>query len=103
MSPGPFTGEITHFTTGLGACGEDDTGKPSILALSHLKMGTPSNTNPLCNKQVELKANGRTAYATVRDKCMECAYENVDVSEDIFIALYDDLGVGRAPITWKLI
>jgi len=102
-SPGPFTGDLTHFTTGLGACGFDDTGKGGILALSHLKMGPPSNGNPLCDRRVELRANGRVAYATVRDKCMGCAYEDVDVSEDVFIALYDDLGIGRAPVTWRLL
>ncbi|KAH6695435.1 riboflavin aldehyde-forming enzyme [Plectosphaerella plurivora] len=103
LAPGPFTGDLTHFTTGLGACGNDDTGLPGILALSHLKMGAPSNNNPLCNRRVKLEANGRVAYATVRDKCMGCAVNDVDVSEDVFKALYDDLGLGRRPVTWTLV
>ncbi|KAH6703891.1 riboflavin aldehyde-forming enzyme [Verticillium dahliae] len=102
-SSGPFEGEITHYTTGLGACGYDDTGASGIVALSHEKMGAPSNGNPLCDRRVLLSANGRTAEGKVRDKCMGCAIEDVDVSEDIFIALYDDLGIGRGSVTWELI
>ncbi|KAG7143656.1 Allergen Asp f 7 like protein [Verticillium longisporum] len=102
-SSGPFEGEITHYTTGLGACGFDDTGASGIVALSHEKMGAPSNGNPLCDRRVLLSANGRTAEGKVRDKCMGCAIEDVDVSEDIFITLYDDLGIGRGSVTWELI
>lgn len=103
MGKGPFKGDITHFTTGLGACGHDDTNKPGIVALSHKKMGARSNDNPLCDKRVKLTANGKTVYGTVRDKCMGCESEDVDVSEDLFIALYKDLGVGRAPVEWELV
>jgi hypothetical protein len=103
MSPGPFNGDITHFTPGVGACGSDDTGAGGILALSHLKMGPRSNDNPLCNRRVKLEASGKVAYATVRDKCMGCKIGDVDVSEDVFIALHGDLGIGRAPVTWTLV
>ncbi|KAM0277204.1 hypothetical protein ACHAQH_005987 [Verticillium albo-atrum] len=102
-SPGPFNGDLTHYTTGLGACGFDDTGASGIIALSHEKMGEQSNGNPLCNRRVRLSAKGRAVEGTVRDKCMGCRIEDIDVSEDLFMALYDDLGVGRGPVTWELI
>ncbi|KAM0321992.1 hypothetical protein ACHAQA_009733 [Verticillium albo-atrum] len=103
LAPGPFNGELTHYTTGLGACGHDDTGAPGIIALSQEKMGAPSNGNPLCDRRVRLSANGISVEGTVRDKCMGCKKEDIDVSEDLFIALYGDLGIGRAPVSWELI
>lgn len=81
---------------------QDNTGRHGIVALSHFKMCSLSNNNPLCNRRVRLHANGKTVEGTVRDKCMGCAKDDIDVSPDMLSALYD-LGVGRAPVTWELI
>ncbi|KAL2758996.1 hypothetical protein ACRALDRAFT_1069142 [Sodiomyces alcalophilus JCM 7366] len=102
MSKGPFKGDLTYYDTGLGACGFNDAGRRGIVALSQHKMGALSNNNPLCNRRVRLHANGKTVEGVVRDKCMGCAKGDIDVSRDMFAALYD-LGVGRAPVTWELI
>ncbi|ROT41139.1 hypothetical protein SODALDRAFT_330846 [Sodiomyces alkalinus F11] len=104
MFKGPFKGDLTFYDTGLGACGFNDTGRHGIVALSHHKMGTASNNNlnPHCNRRVRLRANGKTVEGIVRDKCMGCAKEDIDVSPDMFAALYD-LGVGRARVTWEVI
>ena len=98
-----YHGDLTHYTVGLGACGFDDGGKDrseNIVALSHLLMGTQSNGNPYCDKTVTITANGKSITGVVRDKCMGCAMENIDVSEKMFLELFGDLGVGRDTVTW---
>lgn len=99
-----YSGEITYYTVGMGACGEDDTGKDNsenIVALSHLMMGTQSNGNPMCGKTITITANGKTATAVVKDKCMGCAEDDIDVSEKVFDQLFGGLGGGRMPCTWS--
>lgn len=96
-------GDLTHYTVGMGACGFDDSGKDrteNILALSHAFMGEQSNGNPLCGKTVTIQANGKTISATIRDKCMGCMANAIDVSEKAFLELFDDLGVGRGKVSW---
>ncbi|KAL2204193.1 hypothetical protein CC79DRAFT_1277709, partial [Sarocladium strictum] len=98
------SGEITYYTVGMGACGEDDTGddqSKGIVALSHLLMGTQSNGNPMCGQTINIKANGKTATAVVKDKCMGCAEEDIDVSEMVYKQLFGGLGSGRMPVTWS--
>ncbi|OAA33410.1 Barwin-related endoglucanase [Moelleriella libera RCEF 2490] len=97
-------GDITYYAVGMGACGEDDSGKDNtgnIVALSHLMMGTQSNGNPMCGKTISITGNGKTVQATVRDKCMGCKQEDIDVSEKVYKELWGDLGSGRKPITWS--
>ncbi|KPM44746.1 hypothetical protein AK830_g1770 [Neonectria ditissima] len=97
------SGELTYYDVGLGACGEDDTGNDdteNIVALSHLLMGTQSNGNPMCGKTITIKSNGKTATATVRDKCMGCDYDNIDVSRKVYEALWGGLGTGRTKAEW---
>ncbi|KAB5577661.1 allergen Asp F7 [Coniochaeta sp. 2T2.1] len=98
-----FTGELTYYAVGMGACGWDDTGKDNqyIVALSHLLMGAQSNGNPKCGKKINISLNGKTIEAEVRDKCMGCAENNIDVSEGAFVALTGDTGVGRTSVEWS--
>ncbi|WYZ35195.1 hypothetical protein EsH8_I_001471 [Colletotrichum jinshuiense] len=103
-SPGPFTGDITFFNPALGACGWTDNDNSMIVALSHIKMGTQSNGNPLCGRKVRIEAEGNSVEVTVTDKCMGCAENDIDVSPAVFQQLLGDLGRGRVgDITWRLI
>ncbi|KAK1530645.1 allergen Asp F7 [Colletotrichum costaricense] len=100
------TGDLTYYAVGLGACGEDDSGKDNtenIVAVSHLVMGAQSNGNPYCGKKVQITCNGKTTTATVRDKCMGCEADAIDVSEKAFLELFGSLGVGRGTVEWKFL
>ncbi|PHH68869.1 hypothetical protein CDD80_7170 [Ophiocordyceps camponoti-rufipedis] len=102
--PGKFSGQITYYTVGMGSCGFDDTGKDqtgNIVAISWAKMGTQSNGNPMCGQTISIHANGKTVQATVRDKCMGCSENNIDVNEKIFKELFGSLDGGRLPVTWS--
>ncbi|CAK7198202.1 hypothetical protein SEUCBS139899_000860 [Sporothrix eucalyptigena] len=98
-----YTGDMTYYTVGVGACGNDQTGDDlteNIVAINVEQMGSLSNDNPMCGKTITIQANGNTATATVQDKCMGCAYGAIDVSEKVFLAIFGDLSVGRAEVTW---
>ncbi|EEU45161.1 uncharacterized protein NECHADRAFT_123159 [Fusarium vanettenii 77-13-4] len=97
------TGEFTYYDIGMGACGDDDSGKDeseNIVALSHLLMGTVSNGNPMCGKTITIKANGKTTTAVVKDKCMGCAVNDIDVSKKCFKEISGDLDAGRIEVEW---
>jgi hypothetical protein len=98
-------GEITYYDLGLGACGEDDSGKDNtgnIVALSHLLMGEQSNGNPMCGQTVTITANGKSVQGIVRDKCMGCEKDDVDVSRKMFKELFmGTLEAGRKPMSWS--
>lgn len=96
-------GELTYYTVGQGACGENDSGadnSENIVAISHLLMGTLSNDNPMCGKTITISANGKTATATVKDKCMGCNMFDIDVSEKVFETLWGNLDAGRTTVSW---
>ncbi|KAG5988094.1 hypothetical protein E4U52_006922 [Claviceps spartinae] len=101
---GTYKGDITYYAVGLGACGQDDSGKDNsanIVALSHLMMGTQSNGNPMCGKTITIYGNGKSTTATVLDKCMGCNHNDIDVSEKVYKELYGSLESGRMPISWS--
>ena len=101
---GSHKGDITYYQIGMGACGEDDSGKDdsvSIVALSHLLMGQQSNGNPYCGKTITIYGNGKSTTATVKDKCMGCKEDDIDVSEKVYKELWGGLGTGRMPVSWS--
>ncbi|KAM3522402.1 hypothetical protein MY4038_008640 [Beauveria bassiana] len=101
---GGHSGEITYYAVGPGACGPDDTGKDNtdnIVALSSKLMGPLSNNNPMCNKKINIFANGKSIDATVRDKCPSCAEGSIDVSEKVYKFLFGSLDSGREKMSWS--
>lgn len=103
-SSGKYSGDLTYYAVGLGACGEDDSGKDetaNIVAISKDLMGAQSNGNPYCGKTITIYGNGKSVQATVRDKCMGCKHDDIDVSEKVYKALWGGLGSGRTPVTWS--
>lgn len=98
-----YSGDMTYYTVGMGACGENDTGKDdseNIVALSHELMGTQSNGNPYCGRTITISYNGKTTTAICRDKCMGCGIDEIDVSTKAFLEIFGDLGVGRHTVDW---
>ncbi len=98
-----YSGDLTYYTVGMGACGFDDSGKDTttnIVAISKDLMGAQSNGNPMCDKTITISYNGVTTQATVRDKCDGCSMHDIDVSEAAFLHVFGDLGVGRKTVTW---
>ncbi|ROV88945.1 hypothetical protein VPNG_10199 [Cytospora leucostoma] len=99
-----YTGDITYYTLGLGACGTDNSGEDmtaNIIAMSAETMGSQSNGNPMCGKKITIynSANGKTATGTVQDKCPGCAAGSIDASQKLFEEVAE-LSQGRVEISW---
>ena len=109
-----FTGELTYYDPGLGACGIVSNGGESICSVSHLvfdaagsnsESGGNSNENPLCGKKIRITRefsegddaggkkrrrgdgggnSNRSVDVTVVDRCVGCAPTDLDLSLSAF-------------------
>ncbi|KAH9948828.1 RlpA-like double-psi beta-barrel-protein domain-containing protein-containing protein [Amylocystis lapponica] len=91
-------GRGTYFEVGLGACGEYNVDTDHIVALSHLIYSGGSH----CNKRIHITntANNVQTTALVRDECMGCSANDIDMSPSLFEALGEDLSVGVLKVSW---
>jgi len=73
-----YTGELTYYGTGMGACGIVSTDSDPIVAISHytfdaMQKGTDPNQNPACGKKIRAQRvkDGKTVSidVTVVDRC----------------------------------
>ncbi|KLP06678.1 uncharacterized protein FFB20_11007 [Fusarium fujikuroi] len=103
------SGDITFYTVGLGACGQDSSGQDetsNIVAISGevydaAKIVENPNENPLCGRTITIKgSNGKTTQGTILDRCQGCRGADIDVSHKIFIEIYGSLDPGRCEIEW---
>lgn len=105
-----FTGDLTYYAPGLGACGITSSSTESICAVSHIIFDAAStssnpNANPLCGKKIRItrqKESGSgnsTADVTVVDRCVGCKAEDLDLSINVFekLALETE---GRVTGSW---
>jgi hypothetical protein len=72
---GPWTGELTWYATGAGACGQTNVTSDKVVAVSHKmfdlhSVGSNSNDNSLCGRKImawrgycHRSANGKTDKA----------------------------------------
>ncbi|KAJ8110714.1 hypothetical protein ONZ43_g5804 [Nemania bipapillata] len=88
-----FSGDMTYYNPGLGACGETNGNNDAVVALSAARSGD-------CGKQIKIQHDGKTATATVVDKCAGCAEDSIDVSPAVFQQLAE-LSEGRVQVTWE--
>jgi len=84
-----FTGEITYFTPGMGACGETSGEGDKMVAISQslFDQYTPNGNpnNPLCGKTLTIKgADGAEHKATIWDRCVGCAMDDLDMPQEFF-------------------
>ncbi|KAI0156785.1 RlpA-like double-psi beta-barrel-protein domain-containing protein-containing protein [Xylariaceae sp. FL1272] len=89
-----YTGDITYYEPGLGACGETNTDSEDVVALS------TADYDGNCGKTITITKDGNTAQAKVVDKCPSCASGSIDVSSTVFTQLAD-LSVGRTTVSWS--
>ena len=68
----------------LGSCGEPIIDTELAIALPVGFMGAASNNNKYCGKTVNIKYNGITQTATVKDKCGGCQGHSIDMTRGLF-------------------
>ncbi|KAI0445291.1 hypothetical protein F4803DRAFT_165854 [Xylaria telfairii] len=112
MDSAKYSGDITYYTLGLGACGYDDSGvdlTKHIVALSHAdwyargsgtSLGLNEPNHPWCDQTITITAGGKSTTALVHDICPGCVSGAIDVSESVFDALFGGLGAGREQASW---
>ncbi|XP_006454368.1 hypothetical protein AGABI2DRAFT_133064 [Agaricus bisporus var. bisporus H97] len=83
---------FTWFHPGPGACGGHQTENDYIIAISHLIFDGGSH----CGDTVTITYKGKTVQATVRDKCMGCDANHIDLSPGL---LRDLAGPGVDQVT----
>lgn len=102
---GPYTGDLTYYDPGLGACGVTSKDSDRIVAVSHLvfdavSTGSNPNANPLCGKKIRARRNNKSVDLTVVDRCTGCQPTDIDVTIDIFSSLAD-VDQGRVLVEWN--
>ncbi|KAL8998029.1 MAG: hypothetical protein Q9188_006183 [Gyalolechia gomerana] len=105
-SSSSFTGDLTYYTPGLGACGIYSTAADAICAISHIMYdaaaprGANPNLNPLCGKQIRATRGSKSVLVTVVDRCEGCEVDDIDVSPSAFGKLADEKE-GRVQVKWE--
>ncbi|KAL8935480.1 MAG: hypothetical protein Q9211_004677 [Gyalolechia sp. 1 TL-2023] len=104
-SSSSFTGDLTFYAPGLGACGTHSTAADAICAISHIRYdaaapsGANPNLNPLCGKQIRATRGSRSVLVTVVDRCQGCEADDIDLSPSAFGKLADE-EEGRVKVRW---
>lgn len=92
-----YSGQMTYFNPGLGACGQTNGDNDAVAAVS---TGVYSSGGA-CGKTATIHYNGKSTTAKVVDLCPSCATGNIDVSPSVFQKL-SPLSAGRVDVTWEL-
>ena len=69
-----YTGDLTYYGTGLGACGVVAHDDDDIVSISHytfdaVSKGSNPNANPLCGHKIRTVRDGNSVDLTVVDRC----------------------------------
>ncbi|KIW12389.1 hypothetical protein PV08_09666 [Exophiala spinifera] len=102
---GPYTGDLTYYGPGLGACGVTSKDSDKIVAISHsvfdaVSTGSDPNQNPLCGKKIRARRDNKSVDLTVVDRCVGCQPTDLDVTVDTF-AILADVDLGRVNVEWN--
>lgn len=102
---GPYTGDLTYYDPGLGACGVTSSSSDAIVAISHLvfdavSVGSNPNANPLCGKKIRARRNDKSIDLTVVDRCTGCQPTDIDVTSSVFADLAE-IAQGRVTVSWS--
>ncbi|KAI7002085.1 hypothetical protein KC359_g82 [Hortaea werneckii] len=99
-----YTGDITHYSPGLGSCGWTSSSSDNIVAIAHgiMDNGANPNNNPLCGQTITISYQGSTHQAKVVDTCPGCEDAAIDLSPSLFEAVAPN-GDGRVHgVEWCL-
>lgn len=95
-----FTGEGTFYGYGGGGnCSFPYPGSPAYTGAMNQIQYDSSLT---CGACVEVTGNKGSLVISIEDRCPECQYGDIDLSEDAFPFIDDKIN-GRVPISWKFV
>ncbi|CAK4027190.1 Hypothetical predicted protein [Lecanosticta acicola] len=84
-----YSGDLTYYAPGLGACGYTNTTDQPIIAIGEALFDSynngNSNNNPLCGKWVTITGkDGQPYKGQIVDRCPGCKVNDLDLSETLF-------------------
>lgn len=99
-----YTGDLTFYAPGLGACGTVSGSDDAIASVSHLLYDAAAtsanpNENPLCGRRIRITRDKSSVDVTVVDRCEGCAAADLDLSPAAFARLAPE-SAGRVEGTW---
>ncbi|KAK7934710.1 riboflavine-aldehyde-forming enzyme [Apiospora marii] len=97
VAPRSSAGDMTYYNPGLGSCGLTNSDGDAVVALAPSQYADHPDA---CGKKIVINYGGKTAVATVVDKCPGCSPESIDVSPSVFQTL-DSLDAGRVQVSWS--
>lgn len=96
-----FSGMATYYFTqtgNAGSCGDYLSDSDYTVAVN-----SGQYNQDMCNKKINIWANGKSTQATVKDQCPEgggnCHYGDLDLSPSLFEFFYPT-GVGKFSMEW---
>lgn len=98
------TGKMTFYTPSQGSCGSTSSEADLVVAVPQAVYGTYANPNasPMCAKSVTITCpGGKKIKAAIKDKCMGCAADAIDVSPAVF-SQCGSLGLGTMVVGWDV-
>lgn len=105
-------GQMTFYNPAQGACGKVNGDNDAVMAISHgifdehQAPGDNPNNNELCGRKIrahrfnEKTGKDASIVVTIVDKCLGCAYNDIDVSPAMFEKLADP-AKGRVNVEWS--
>ncbi|KAM0464916.1 hypothetical protein ACHAPV_001907 [Trichoderma viride] len=94
-----FTGSVTYYDVGLGACGQTNYDSELVVAVSH---SLYDREHP-CGRNIRVYYQGRSVVVRVVDRCAGCAEDDLDLSPTAFEQVIGSKDIGRATATWEWI
>ncbi|KAF9266664.1 hypothetical protein L218DRAFT_742971 [Marasmius fiardii PR-910] len=108
-APTAYTGDVTWYTPGLGACGHVNSAADLIAAVASPIYDTfpgataNPNLNPICSRKATVKYQGKSVTVAIVDKCPGCGTNGIDLSPAAFSVLAPQ-SVGRLKgATWTIV
>lgn len=97
ISPRSNSGSMTYYAVGLGACGITNSDAELVCAMS----ASLYDANKPCGKHIKITGPAGSVTVKVVDRCVGCAYHDLDLSPTAFQKAIGDLSVGRKTATWE--
>ncbi|KAF8168071.1 RlpA-like double-psi beta-barrel-protein domain-containing protein-containing protein [Crassisporium funariophilum] len=100
--PSPFidkrapNARFSHYVTGLGACGTRNVDSDFVVAINNPQWDNGAH----CYKTITISYQGKTTQAQIVDRCMECPYNALDLTNGLFTFL-GDMGLGHIYGDWE--
>lgn len=95
-----FSGEGTFY--GYGGGGNCSFADPTSPVYTGAMNESQYDTAVTCGACVEVTGENGSLIISIEDRCPECQYGDIDLSEEAFPLIADKVD-GRVPITWKFV